>query len=78
MRSADDGSNGGSADIASTKVIGLRAIKSELIFPISISPVSSFERRTFEIGLMTICIPRSFVPIAAFNILHYLFFLPWQ
>lgn len=67
MGSADDGSNGGSADTASTRVIGLRAVKRELIFPVSIPTVSSFERRAFEIGLMTICIPRSLVPIAAFS-----------
>lgn len=67
MGSADDGSNGGSADTASTRVISLRAVKRELIFPVSIPTVSSFERRAFEIGLMTICIPRSLVPIAAFS-----------
>lgn len=78
MESADDGSNGGSADIASTRVIGLRAVKRELIFPVSIPTVSASERRFFEIGLMTICIPRLLVPIAAFSILHYPFFLPWQ
>jgi len=78
MGSAEQGSNGGSAVIASTRVIGLRAVKRELIFPVSIPTVSSFERRSFEIGLMTICIPRSLVPIAAFFILHYLSFLPWQ
>ena len=30
MGSADDGSNGGSAEIASARAIGLRAVKSEL------------------------------------------------
>ena len=76
MGSADGGNSGGSAEIASTRVIGLRAVKRELIFPVSIPTISSFERRSFEIGLMTICIPRSLVPIAAFSILHYLSFLP--
>lgn len=76
MGSADGGNSGGSAEIASARAIGLRAVKSELIFWVSIPTVSSFERRALEIGLMTICIPRSLVPIATFSILHYLSFLP--
>ena len=47
MGSADDGSNGGSADIASTRVIGLRAVKRELIFPVSIPTIFVFREKIF-------------------------------
>ena len=52
MGSADGGNSGGSAEIASARAIGLRAVKSELIFPVSIPTVSSFEKRALEMALL--------------------------